>query len=145
MHIINPGEPPSSGWDVPHLYVPMSAIFIAVYAWLNPYGITLTDKDLRWAAAEGVPESVTAATYLLNERSVGEIVARLTTRELEQVINIAGRSPQIYPPGAYASLKKNGTDGQCRGRPHAARMRASAWELLGCVRHASAGAKTCAW
>ena len=32
MHIINPGEPPSFGWDVPHLYVPMSAIFIAVCA-----------------------------------------------------------------------------------------------------------------
>ena len=31
MHIINPGEPPSFGWDVPHMYVPMSAIFIAVY------------------------------------------------------------------------------------------------------------------
>jgi len=31
MHIINPGEPPSFGWDVPHLYAPMSAIFIAVY------------------------------------------------------------------------------------------------------------------
>ena len=31
MHIIKPGEPPSFGWDVPHLYVPMSAIFIAVY------------------------------------------------------------------------------------------------------------------
>ena len=61
----------------------------------NPYGITLTDKDLRWAAAEGVPAAVIAAIYLLNERSVDEIVARLTTRELEQVINIAGRSPQI--------------------------------------------------
>jgi hypothetical protein len=31
MHIINPGEPPSFGLDVPHLYVPMSAIFITVY------------------------------------------------------------------------------------------------------------------
>jgi hypothetical protein len=31
MHSIKPGEPPSFGWDVPHLYVPMSAIFIAVY------------------------------------------------------------------------------------------------------------------
>jgi hypothetical protein len=31
MHIINPGEPPSFGWDVPHMCVPMSAIFIAVY------------------------------------------------------------------------------------------------------------------
>ena len=27
MHIINPGEPPSFGRDVPHLYMPMSAIF----------------------------------------------------------------------------------------------------------------------
>jgi hypothetical protein len=31
IHITNPGEPPSFGWDVPHMYVPMSAIFIAVY------------------------------------------------------------------------------------------------------------------
>ena len=53
-----------------------------------------------------MPESVIAAICLLYERSVGEIVARLTTRELEQVINIAGRSPQIYPPGAYAALKE---------------------------------------
>ena len=27
----------------------------------NPYGIILSDKDLRWAAAEGVPESVIVA------------------------------------------------------------------------------------
>ena len=32
--------------------------------------------------------------------------SRLTTRDLEQLINIAGRSPQIYPPGAYAALKE---------------------------------------
>jgi hypothetical protein len=31
IHITNPGEPPSFGWDLPHMYVPMSAIFIAVY------------------------------------------------------------------------------------------------------------------
>jgi hypothetical protein len=75
-------------------------------AMANPFGIELDDRRLRWAAAEGVPESVIAAICLLHERSVGEIVARLTTRELEQVINIAGRSPQIYPPGAYETLKE---------------------------------------
>jgi hypothetical protein len=31
IHIANPGEAPSFGWDLPHMYVPMSAIFIAVY------------------------------------------------------------------------------------------------------------------
>jgi len=31
IHITNPGEPPSFGWDMPHMYVPMSAIFVAVY------------------------------------------------------------------------------------------------------------------
>ncbi len=59
----------------------------------NPYGITLDDASLRWAAAEGVPESVIAAVCLLGPKSVDEIVARLTTDELGQVIKIAGRSP----------------------------------------------------
>jgi DNA-binding transcriptional MerR regulator len=36
MHIENPGvehpgEPPCFGWEVPHIYVPVSEIFIAVY------------------------------------------------------------------------------------------------------------------
>jgi hypothetical protein len=72
----------------------------------NPYGIQLDDEALRWAAAEGVPVSVIAAIRLLHERSVDQIAARLTTAELEMVISIAGRSPQIYPPGAYAALKE---------------------------------------
>jgi hypothetical protein len=38
-------------------------------------------------------------------RSVDEIVARLSSTELEQVINIVGRSPSCYPPGVYAALK----------------------------------------
>ena len=71
----------------------------------NPYGISLDEASLRWAAAEGVPESVIAAICLLDEKSVDEIVARLTTRELEQVIKIVGRSPGGYPPGAYEALK----------------------------------------
>jgi hypothetical protein len=72
----------------------------------NPYGIQLDDEARRWATAENVPESVIAAICLLHEKSVDQIVARLTTAELEQVIKIAGRSPQIYPPGAYVALKE---------------------------------------
>ena len=71
----------------------------------NPYGITLDDASLRWAAAEGVPESVIAAICLLDERSVDEIVAKLSPVELEQVVKIVGRSPRGYPPGAYDALK----------------------------------------
>jgi hypothetical protein len=73
----------------------------------NPYGIELDDEALRCAAAEGVPASVIAAICLLHDgTSVDQIVARLTTAELEMVIKIAGRSPQIYPPGAYDALKE---------------------------------------
>ena len=37
----------------------------------NPYGISLDEASLRWAAAEGVFEAVIAAIYLLHdERSV---------------------------------------------------------------------------
>ena len=71
----------------------------------NPYGITLDDASLRWAAAEGVPESVIAAICLLDEKSVDEIVAKLSPVELEQVIKIVGRSPRGYPSGALEALK----------------------------------------
>ncbi len=71
----------------------------------NPYGITLDDASLRWAAAEGVSESVIAAVCLLGEKSVAEIVAKLSPAELGQVVNIIGRSPNCYPPGVYAALK----------------------------------------
>jgi hypothetical protein len=42
---------------------------------------------------------------LLGEKSVDEIVAPLSPAELEQVINIVGRSPSAYPPRVYAALK----------------------------------------
>ncbi len=71
----------------------------------NPYGITLDDASLRWAAAEGVPEAVIAAICLVGHTSVDEIVARLAPAELGQVVNIIGRSPNCYPPGTYAALK----------------------------------------
>jgi hypothetical protein len=71
----------------------------------NPYGLVLDDASLRWAAAESVSEAVIAAICLLEARSVDEIVAKLTTVELEQVIKIVGRCPRCYPPGAYDALK----------------------------------------
>ena len=71
----------------------------------NPYGITLDEASLRWAAAEDVPEVVIAAICLLPERSVDEIVAKLSPVELEQVIKIVGRSPRGYPSGALEALK----------------------------------------
>ena len=71
----------------------------------NRYGITLDPGAPRWAAAEGVSETVIAAICLLPETSIDEIVAKLTPSELEQVIKIVGRSPSCYPPGAYAALK----------------------------------------
>ncbi len=65
----------------------------------NPYGITLDAASLRWAAAEGVPESVIAAICLLGEKRVDEIVARLLPAELEQVIKIPsdGLLAAIHP------------------------------------------------
>jgi hypothetical protein len=75
------------------------------WAMANSYGITLDDHSLRWAAAEGVPEAVIAAICLLGQKSIDEIVSRLSPAELEQVIEIVSRSPRGYPPGAYAALK----------------------------------------
>ena len=71
----------------------------------NRFGVALHPKDVRWAAAEAVSETVIAAVLLLHEHRVDEIVAKLTPSELEQVIKIVGRSPSCYPPGAYAALK----------------------------------------
>jgi hypothetical protein len=59
----------------------------------------------RCAAAESVSEAVIAAICLLETKSVDEIVAKLTTVELEQVIKIVGRCPRCYPSGAYDALK----------------------------------------
>src|SRR5262245_43903145 len=51
------------------------------------------------------PSPLWPAVLLLGAKSVDEIVARLSPAELQQVINIVGRSPGGYPPGAYAALK----------------------------------------
>jgi hypothetical protein len=70
-----------------------------VPAMTNAFGVVLDSASLRWAAAEGVPETVIAAVLLLENGSIDEIVAKLGPRELEQVIKLVGRSPWCYPPG----------------------------------------------
>jgi hypothetical protein len=52
-----------------------------------------------------VSETVIAAIYLLHERSVDEIVAKLRPSDLDQVIKLVGRCPSCYPPGTFAALK----------------------------------------
>jgi hypothetical protein len=60
---------------------------------------------MRRAAVEVVPETVIAAIYLLHERSVGEVAAKLRPDELEHVIRLVGRCPSCYPPGTLEALK----------------------------------------
>ena len=71
----------------------------------NCFEFPLHPDDLRWAAGEGVSETVIAAVLLLHERSVEQIVAELSAAELEQVIKLVGRSPSVYPPGTLEALK----------------------------------------
>jgi hypothetical protein len=42
----------------------------------NPYGITLDEASIRWAAAEGVSEPIITAVLLLHEESVDEVAAK---------------------------------------------------------------------
>ena len=72
---------------------------------MNAFGFVLDDASLRRAAVEGVPETVIAAIYLLHERSVGEVAAKLTPDELEHVIRLVGRCPSCYPLGTLDALK----------------------------------------
>jgi hypothetical protein len=51
----------------------------------NAFGVVLDSASVRWAAAEGVAETVIAAVLLLDERSIDEIVAKLRPGELEHV------------------------------------------------------------
>ena len=62
----------------------------------NAFEVVLDSAGMRRAAAEDVPETVIAAIYLLHERSVADIVAKLTPGELEQVIRLVGRCPSCY-------------------------------------------------
>ena len=70
----------------------------------NPYGITLDEASILWAATEGVSEMIITAVLLLHKRSVDEVAAQLTPDELGHVIRLVGR-PSCYPPGTLAALK----------------------------------------
>jgi hypothetical protein len=73
---------------------------------MNRFDLILYPDDMRWAAAESVSEDVIAAVLLLHERSVDEIVPKLSAAELEQLIKLVGRSPSVYPPGTLDTLKQ---------------------------------------
>ena len=47
-----------------------------------------------------------AAVLLLHERSMDEIVPKLSPAELEKVIVLVGRSPRLYPPGIVEALER---------------------------------------
>jgi hypothetical protein len=68
----------------------------------NAFGVELDSAGVRRAIAESVPETVIAAIYLLHERSVDEIAAKLTPDELGHVIRLVSRCPTCYPPGTLA-------------------------------------------
>ena len=72
---------------------------------MNAFGFVLDAASLRRAAVEGVPETVIAAIYLLHERSVGEVTAKLGPDEVEHVIRLVGRCPSCYPLGTLDALK----------------------------------------
>ena len=80
----------------------------------NAFGVELHSELVRWAAAEGVSETVIAAVLLLHERSVDEIASKLRPDELEQLIKLVGRCPSSYPTGALDALKAG-----CPERPSA--------------------------
>ena len=75
----------------------------------NLFGIALDQAWLRWAAAEGVTETVIAAVSLLHERSVEEVAGKLMRGELADVTRLVSRCPNHYPPGAFDALKARRT------------------------------------
>ena len=65
-----------------------------------------TSRSVSWrvSMSSGLSETVIAAFcscirdfLLLHQRSVDEIVPKLSAVELEQVIKLVGRSPRVYP------------------------------------------------
>ena len=56
-------------------------------------------------AARCIQEDLIAAVLLLHDRSVNEIVPRLSATELDQVITFVGRLPRLYPSQGPDSLR----------------------------------------
>jgi hypothetical protein len=75
------------------------------YGMASRYGITLDETSIRWAAAEGVSETIIAAVLLLHEKSVDEVAAKLRPGELAHVVRFVSRCPTCYPPGTLAALR----------------------------------------
>jgi hypothetical protein len=73
------------------------------------HGITLDEASIRWAAAEGVSETIIAAVLLLHERSVDKVAAKLRPDELQNVVRLVSRCPSCYPPGTFDALKARGS------------------------------------
>src|SRR5262249_5471348 len=71
----------------------------------SPYGITLDEASIRWAAAEGVSETIITAVLLLHERSVDEAAAKLRPDEVAHVGRLVSRCPTCYPPGTLVTLR----------------------------------------
>jgi hypothetical protein len=97
------------GWAKPFGVLTDASWLLAGYvsrAMANRFGVLLHPDDVRWAAAEGVSETIIAAVLLLHERSVDEIASQLSAAELEQVITLVGRSPRLYASGTLGALKQ---------------------------------------
>jgi tetratricopeptide (TPR) repeat protein len=71
----------------------------------NPFGSALDQSWLRWAAAEGVSETVIAAVSLLHERSVEEIAGKLTPAQLADVTRLVSRCPAATGPECTMRLR----------------------------------------
>ena len=72
--------------------IPKSLVFLR---------FSIKEQAVAWCPdvkEEGVSEAVIAAVLLLHERTVEEVVSKLTAGELEQVIKPVARSPGCYPP-----------------------------------------------
>jgi hypothetical protein len=64
----------------------------------NAFRVVLDSASVRRAAVEGVPETVIAAIYLLHERSVDEVAAKLRPDELGHVIRLVSRTRGTQSP-----------------------------------------------
>jgi hypothetical protein len=85
---------------------------------------------VRWAAAEGVSETVIAAVLLLHERSVDEIASKLRPDELEQVISSSDDAQVAIRRERLIPLKHGTLSGRALVPERSQRPKASLGTLL---------------
>jgi hypothetical protein len=85
---------------------------------------------VRWAAAEGVSETVIAAVLLLHERNVDEIASKLRPDELEQVISSSDDAQVAIRRERLMPLKHGALSGRARAPERSQRPKASLGTLL---------------